>query len=520
MSILSSLLRHADPVAPDAPRAVLIGTPSTLRAMRKTLREAASPMRLVGCAMLKTQHRAGAIGLPVLGTVEQLDLIVRVHRVDTALISLPLAMGRAIDRVTARLNEMGVSIRHLPTLEDQLAGRVGRSSAELDAAVLLDRKPHRLDEQAIRDTLTGKRVLITGAGGSIGSEIARLVAGYGPAALLLAERAENNLFNIDRQIASRWPNVPRRALLHDVCDEARTRRLIEQLKPHVVFHAAAHKHVPMMEDHPRAALENNFFGTRSIADAAAAAGAERFVMISTDKAVNPTSVMGATKRAAELYVQHLNGRSATDFTMVRFGNVLGSACSVIPIWAEQLAEGGPVTVTDPRMTRYFMTIPEAAALVIQAGSLPGVGGQVMLLDMGEPIRILDLAERFVNLHGLEAGRDVDLVLTGARPGEKLFEELAYDSEDVQPTAHEAVRIWKTTAPDAGRIERMVESFAALRYCDERGPILNALRQAVPEMRPLMARPAGQGRADPTGAGVRETSCHHACPPPRSAALTA
>ncbi len=484
MSILPAWLRPSNPPPNAANRAVLIGTPATIRAMRRTLKDSDNPIEPVGCVLLSPQHHAGAIGMPVLGTTDQLDLITRVHRIDTALISLPLAMRKAIDRLTTRLDELNIAARQLPTLEDQLAGRVGKAPGDIDLNALLDRQPHRLDEAAIRAILTGKRVLITGAGGSIGSELARIVASYQPSVLLLMERAENNLFNIDRQIATHFPEVDRQALLHDVCQTERTTQRVTELSPHIVFHAAAHKHVPMMEDHPRAAVENNFFGTKSIVDAADAAGCERFVMISTDKAVNPTSVMGATKRVAELYVQHMNSRSDTEFTMVRFGNVLGSACSVIPIWTEQLADGGPITVTDPRMTRYFMTIPEAAALVIQAGSLPGVGGQVMLLDMGDPIRILDMAERFVNLHGLNAGKDVDITITGARPGEKLFEELAYDSEDIQPTTHEAVRNWKTDPPDAIRMNRITESLAQRRYCDDREAIITALREAVPEMKPL------------------------------------
>jgi FlaA1/EpsC-like NDP-sugar epimerase len=256
----------------------------------------------------------------------------------------------------------------------------------------------------------------------------------------------------------------------------------------------------MMEDHPREAVNNNFFGTRAIADAAAACRAERFVMISTDKAVNPTSVMGATKRMAELYVQHMDSRHQTVFTMVRFGNVLGSACSVIPIWSSQLINGGPITVTDPAMTRYFMTIPEAAALVLQAGCLPDVGGQVLLLDMGQPLRIVELAERFIRLQGLEPQTDVPIVFTGARPGEKLFEELAYDSEDMIPTTHAAVRIWRTQPPQTDRIEKMIRQFGQLRDTGQPMQILEALRQAVPEMKPLST-----GATPSDGSGVQPLS---------------
>ncbi|MHC4996083.1 MAG: polysaccharide biosynthesis protein, partial [Planctomycetota bacterium] len=318
-------------------------------------------------------------------------------------------------------------------------------------------------------------------GGSIGSLIASIVASFQPERLLLMERAENNLFEIDRDLNDRYPDLPRHAILHDVTDARRTADIVAEYRPHVIFHAAAHKHVPMMEDHPRQAVLNNFFGTKSIADAAHAAGAERFVMISSDKAVNPTSVMGATKRTAELYVQHLAQRSGAHCSMVRFGNVLGSACSVVPIWSQQLAQGGPLTVTDPRMTRYFMTIPEAASLVIQAASLEQQGAPIFVLDMGQPIRILDMAERFIKLHGLEPHRDVHITITGARPGEKLHEELQYDSEDIAPTTHHMVRRLKTTPPSPRRVAWMTQTFSDLIQNDDPAPILEALRRAVPQM---------------------------------------
>ncbi|MEX0742074.1 MAG: polysaccharide biosynthesis protein, partial [Phycisphaeraceae bacterium] len=348
-------------------------------------------------------------------------------------------------------------------------------------ADLLDRSASPLDEAAIGAALRGKRVLISGAGGSIGSQIAKIVARFAPASLLLMERSENALFEIDRVIAQGHPALRRRALLHDVTDAARTFNLLQELRPDVVFHAAAHKHVPMLEDHPAAALVNNFFGTRSLADAALACAAERFVMISTDKAVNPASVMGATKRTAELYVQSLADEGPTRFSIVRFGNVLGSACSVVPIWSQQLAGGGPLTVTDRRMTRYFMTIPEAASLVIQAATLGGEGAPVFVLDMGEPIRIVAMAERFIRLHHLEPNRDVHIEFTGMRPGEKLHEQLAYDSEDVLSTTHPGVRRLRTEQPSAEHVRSMVREFEKLRHSADRGRILMMLRQAVPQM---------------------------------------
>jgi FlaA1/EpsC-like NDP-sugar epimerase len=324
--------------------------------------------------------------------------------------------------------------------------------------------------------------MITGAGGSIGSELARIVARCEPAELVLMERAETALFEIDRQVARRAPSLPRRAILHDVVDVERTLDACRECRPEIVVHAAAHKHVPMMEDHPGAAVDNNLFGTKSIADAAHAAEAVRFVMISTDKAVNPVSVMGATKRLAELYVQDIGRRSETTFSIVRFGNVLGSSGSVIETWSRQIADGGPVTVTDRRMTRYFMTMPEAAALVLESALLadPAAGGEVFLLDMGEPVSILAMAERFIRLHGLEPVTadgarahvlDVapqrscgvmPIVFTGARPGEKLREELAFDAECMQPTRHPDINIWLLPPPQPVSVEAFVRTLSPQR----------------------------------------------------------
>ncbi len=466
------------------------------------------------------------------------------YRGQMVLVSLPLVLGQALSNLTQALTVAGLTWRFIPTWADQLAGRVrlealldttatspsllqtksaptlhlteSSSTTEsstptlsaahkpmlplrgplwsIDAETLLDRKPHPLDETSICDLITGKVVLITGSGGSIGSELARTVCRFNPSRMVLVERAENALFEIDRDLARRYPDIARATVLHDVTDAPRTLGMLMAHKPHVIFHAAAHKHVPMMEEHPSAAVENNFYGTRSIADAACKVGVSRFVMISSDKAVRPSSVMGATKRLAELYTQYLSGRSDTMFSMVRFGNVLGSACSVLPIWSEQMSRGGPITVTHPGMTRYFMTIPEAAGLVIQSAVYAGSagGGEVFLLDMGKPIRIVELAERFVRLQGLEPGRDMAIEFTGTRPGEKLFEELAYESEEMIPTPHPSVRMWKTVKPNAMTMRHVIAAFDRLRgYADGKGrhywqdvsknELIEALHSAVPEM---------------------------------------
>jgi FlaA1/EpsC-like NDP-sugar epimerase len=488
------------------PTTLLVGTALSVGQLHHALEVIDPRPTVVGCLLDADPEalRHAEPPCPVIGAPADLDAVLDDRPVEQVLISLPMSRGERCRDLTAACDRRGIRWRFMPTLSDQLAGRVlprhlGRASdraATIDVAQLIDRQPQPLDTTAIAGCLADRCVLVTGAGGSIGSEIARIVARFSPAKIVLVERSENALFEIDREMASRFPAIARVAELHDVTHAPATHRLIERHRPHVIFHAAAHKHVPMMEDHPSAAVENNLFGTRAIADAADAHGVERFVMISTDKAVNPSSVMGATKRLAELYVQHLGVTSRTIFSMVRFGNVLGSACSVLPIWADQLARGGPITVTHPQMSRYFMTIPEAAGLVLQAGAQAtrsATGGTVFLLDMGKPVRIVDLAHRFLRMQGYEPGVDVAIEFTGVRPGEKLFEELAYDSEDMLATPHAGIRVWRTTPPDPAHVRQVLATFERLRAKPDasggdhpwagvtRDAILNALRAAVPEM---------------------------------------
>lgn len=461
--------------------ALIIGMAEGIGHVARLVAEMGAGIEVLGAIGVRGVDEVDVGGVTVLGDLGNLESLIDAYEPAMAFVSIPAAMSEITGAVVEQLRVYGVEARLVPTPGDQIHGRVGLGAGRIDLNALLSRTTSDLDEAAIRRTLHRKRVLITGAGGSIGSHIAKIVARFEPDELLLMERAENNLFEIDRTLGAQFPKLRRRALLHDVTDARRTGDLLLEHRPHVIFHAAAHKHVPMMEDHPRQAVLNNFFGTKSIADAAHGCGAERFVMISSDKAVNPTSVMGATKRTAELYVQHLAQRSETYCSMVRFGNVLGSACSVVPIWSQQLAGGGPLTVTDPRMTRFFMTIPEAASLVIQAASLEQAGGPIFVLDMGEPIRIMDMAERFIKLHGLEPGRDVQVTVTGARPGEKLYEELQYESEDMATTAHRMVQRLKTAAPSGEHVAWMVKCFGDLIQSDDAAPILEALREAVPQM---------------------------------------
>jgi FlaA1/EpsC-like NDP-sugar epimerase len=369
----------------------------------------------------------------------------------------------------------------------------------LDLCDLLGRKPVNLDTPELQRFLAGKRVMVTGAGGSIGSEICRQTMKFCPDRLLLVEQAENALFEIDRELRHTWVGSDIRPYVCDITDAHRVEQVFAAEKPQVIFHAAAHKHVPMMELNPGEAIKNNVFGTKTVADAAAMHHATAFVLISTDKAVNPSSVMGASKRVAEVVVQcagHenrglriedgapssiLQPPSSTRFLAVRFGNVLGSSGSVVPIFQRQIDAGGPVTVTHPEMTRYFMTIPEASQLVMQAGAI-GQGGEIFVLDMGKPMKIVELAREMIRRNGLKVGKDIELRFSGIRPGEKLFEELAGDDEQTRPTSHAKIRVWQLPTFSRQQVARSLDELAlAARGTKEQA--IAALMAAVPEYRP-------------------------------------
>jgi FlaA1/EpsC-like NDP-sugar epimerase len=482
-------------------RAIVVATPDAAPAVVAALRASRGAPEPVGVVLIGDATGARAVqGIRVLGGAHDLARVVADTAFDTALVCIPYARREAAAYVHPLLASLGVTVRTVPCVLDALRGvgpRVGGPLTAQDLAALVGREARTPDADLLGRVLRGKRVLITGAGGSIGAELARLAADHEPSLLALMDRSENALFEIDRELGARSPNLARRMLLHDVVEAAGTKRLIGQVRPDVVFHAAAHKHVPMMEDHPGHAVTNNLFGTRAVAEAAIAAGAERFVLISTDKAVHPSSVMGATKRLAELYVQSLRGARSTRCVAVRFGNVLGSACSVLPIWTRQIEEGGPVTITDPRMTRYFMTIPEAAALVVQAAALDASeagGADVFVLDMGDAVRIYDLAQRFIHLRGfrpvllgeqaepgsappVDAGL-MGVVVTGARPGEKLHEELAYEAEELRPTPIDGVMAWRSPKADFDA-RAMLEDLDSARTAPDRETVLEAITRWTP-----------------------------------------
>ena len=421
-------------------------------------------------------------GLRVLGTTDDLPAVCEKYRAEQALITIADAAGKEMRRIAEICRRHDIPAKVIPGIYEIVGGRVNLSRIrELKIEDLLGRAQVDLDLSAMSEQLRGKVVMVTGAGGSIGSELCRQVSRFSPARLVLLEQAENALFQIHRELEAAHPGQELVPLVADICDERRVRWAFATHRPEVVLHAAAHKHVPMMEWNPDEAVRNNVFGTVTLADAAHQHGVSMFVMISTDKAVNPTSVMGATKRVAEIYAQALARQSKTRFVTVRFGNVLGSAGSVIPIFEEQIERGGPVTVTHPEMKRYFMTIPEACQLVLQAGTM-GSGGEIFILDMGEPMKIVDLARDMIELCGLVPGEDIEIQFTGLRPGEKLFEELSVGDENADKTRHTKIFVGRGRIHD---LEQVTEYLSWLRQVVNRGApdlVPAALARLVTEYR--------------------------------------
>ena len=390
-------------------------------------------------------------GVAVLGRIQRLPQVVREAEIDLVVIAMPSATNQQMQRIVALCEQADVEFKTLPTVR-----QLGQSLTRFDDLKpvviddLLGREPVSLDWEAIRAGLSGRRVLVTGGGGSIGAELCEQIARLNPAVLIVLDQSEFNLYRIDYQLRTEFRDLHIEAVLGDICDPATVEQVMAHHRPEAVFHAAAYKHLPMLQNQLREAFRNNVLGTQRVADAAVRHGVDTFVMISTDKAVNPSNVMGATKRVAELYCQHLNASGPTRFITVRFGNVLNSTGSVVPLFNEQIRQGGPVTVTHPEITRYFMTISEAGQLIMQSAVM-GQGGEVFVLDMGEPVRISYLAEQLILLVGKEPGRDIEIVYTGLRPGEKLYEELFHDHEKSQRTSHDKIFLTQTDNGDSTRL---------------------------------------------------------------------
>jgi FlaA1/EpsC-like NDP-sugar epimerase len=419
-------------------------------------------------------------GIPVLGAVDMLPQICKKQDVDEIAIAIPSANRQQLRHVVQVCQGTKIHFSTVPSLTDIASGKLRVSQIrDVEINDLLGREVVSLDMKQIQNFLTDKVILVTGAGGSIGSEMCRQVCAFAPRQLLLLEQAENPLFFIERELSQAFPGVSLVSIIADITDKVRIEQIFAQYRPQVVIHAAAHKHVPLMEQNPGEAIKNNINGTRTAADASDAFGAECFVMISTDKAVNPTSIMGSSKRVAEMYIQDLNKTSRTHFVTVRFGNVLGSNGSVVPIFKQQIAAGGPVTVTHPEMRRYFMTIPEASQLVLQAAAM-GDGGEIFVLDMGEPVKIVDLARELITLSGFRPGEDIEIEFSGLRPGEKLFEELSIVGENMLPTKHPKIAVWKNIPKDRQTLRDGIEKLLTVAHTQNRKQIIETLKYLVPE----------------------------------------
>jgi FlaA1/EpsC-like NDP-sugar epimerase len=433
-------------------------------------------------------------GIRVVGTSAEIPRLVEDLLIDEVILTIARASRADIRRIVSLCERTKAKVRIIPGLYEILGGKVKVSEIRnVEIEDLLGREAVKLDEKGLHAFLSGKTVMVTGAGGSIGSELVRQVVPFSPLRLLLVERSEYALYQIEEEMRRVWPTLNAVPLLADVGDGGRMRELFGEYRPQIVIHAAAHKHVPLVESNPGEAVKNNVVGTLTTGELAGEFGAEAFILISTDKAVNPTSVMGATKRAAELVVQMLDRRFDTAFLAVRFGNVLGSTGSVVPKFREQIARGGPVTVTHPEMRRYFMTIPEAAQLVLQAGAL-GAGGEIFILDMGQPVKVVDLARDMIHLSGLTPGEDIEIVFTGMRPGEKLFEELGTSADQVDRTRHEKVFVGKIPqmAPEA--VMAAVTRMAGVVRDGDGKAIREELQRLIPEaILSDEAREADEGR---------------------------
>lgn len=427
--------------SPDAQRVLIIGAGQAgdglIRNLLSQTPQQYTPVGVVDDAPSKQGREIH--GVRVLGYLQDIVKACEQYSIELIFIALPSASTNQLRQIINACEKTGLPFRILPSLTDLASGKVSINALrEVTIEDLLGRDQVSLNWQAISAGLTGKTVLVSGGGGSIGSELCRQIAKLKPAHLLIFENSEFNLYSIDLELRKNFPELLFDGFLVDVTDEIAVTKLLTQYRPTVIFHAAAYKHVPLLESQIRIAMRNNILGTWILAQQAVRLGAQQFTLISTDKAVNPTNIMGATKRAAEIICQNLSAHSQTHFITVRFGNVLGSAGSVVPLFRSQIAAGGPVTITHPDITRYFMTIPEATQLIMQA-TVMGKGGEIFVLDMGSPIKISYLAEQMIQLAGLRVGEDIEIKYTGLRPGEKLFEELFYENEELIKTEHEKIR---------------------------------------------------------------------------------
>jgi FlaA1/EpsC-like NDP-sugar epimerase len=473
---------QTQPAASSAKKALIIGAGDAgalvVRELQKNPQLNVIPVGFLDDNPAKQKQQI--YGVPVVGTLTDLAEVLDSYQVDEVVIAIPTAPGRVVRLVADVCRLKGVPFRTMPGIYELLGGKVSVSRLrEVDITDLLRREPARIQEDRIGKELSGRSILVTGAGGSIGRELCRQIARWGPSELILLGHGENSIFEALIELHESFPSLPIRPVIADVRDLPRLQSVFSRYRPQVVFHAAAHKHVPLMEVNIEDAVTNNILGTRNLVETALAWDVERLVMISTDKAIRPANVMGATKRMAEMIVLNAAGRSGRPYCVVRFGNVLGSRGSVVPLFKRQIARGGPVTVTHPDMKRYFMTIPEAVHLVLQAASM-GEDGETFVLNMGQQIRILDLAEDLIRLSGLEPGKDIEIVFTGVRSGEKLSEDLWENDTCFRPTSHP--EIFRVECPEALRGESLYKSVDELVHLSLEGDsqaVLNLLDELIP-----------------------------------------
>ena len=461
----------------DGTKTLVVGSGDGASLFIKTAQQKSKDLKIVAIVDDdKNKQNTYLHGVKVVGTTEQIPEIVGNYEVEQIVIAIPSLAPDDYERIVEHCQQTEVKVNAMPKYEQVITGKLSVSKLqEIDIADLLGRKEVKLDQQSLKSNIKCKTVLVTGAGGSIGSELCRQIAQFCPARLLLLGHGENSIYLIHKELSSRYKDdIELIPIIADIQDRERIFHIMETYRPDRVYHAAAHKHVPLMEYNPTEAVKNNIYGTRNVAEAAKAAGVAKFVMISTDKAVNPPNVMGATKRVAEMVVTSLNEEGKTLFSAVRFGNVLGSRGSVVPLFKEQIAKGGPITVTDFRMTRYFMTIPEASRLVIQAGALMQ-GGEVFVLDMGEPVKILDLAKKMITLSG-HTEEEIQIQEAGIRPGEKLYEELLSAKEKVNDQVYEKIFVGNVQSLPKTEVDSYVDSLLTLGANDLKDSLVKFAQQ--------------------------------------------
>jgi len=473
--------------AQGAQRTIVVGAGSAGDLLlHDLLRTPNSPWHVIGLVDDDlAKHGTFLNGKQVLGPIDALPELVVRHRVTQVLIAIPSLPPERIRHILGLCKNQSVGFKIIPASFAYLDKKISAAMLhELSPEHLLPRDVVSFDQEDVHRRVKGRRILVTGSAGSIGSEIARQIAAHEPASLVLLDINENELYFLVRQLQERYPRLPVSAIVADIRDQDRLMRIGREYAPEYVFHAAAHKHVPLMEDSPEEAIKNNVFGTLNVARMADAYGVERFVLISTDKAVHPTSVMGASKRLAEMVIRDIAARSHTAFTAVRFGNVLGSAGSVVPLFKQQIQRGGPVTVTHPDCTRYFMVIPEAVGLVVQAG-LAGYG-ELCILDMGTPVRIAELAANMITMAGLVPGKDISIVYTGLRPGEKLEETLLSEEEELTQQVRNRIKVAQSPSPPAD-FQLQLERLQRVAQAGDSSGVLLALRHLIPTYSPAKSR---------------------------------